>query len=308
MHSSNIVRTLLAVGLLAAPASSASAQDWESGDPGAVETETSGGQAGGETTGGGGEPAGDAGGAEAAAGAELAFAQRGLTLPQGALRVMSAPYEWNLNNSGLVLRPGSFGISINKPFIEDSGASATWGIGAAYGVMDELEVGVLLLPISMSPGGFGDMAIYGRYAFLRTDFVEVGGNLVLSFPTGSSLFGFGFGLPVSFKLTESLRLDTGIELEIQVRNGSLIDGDIPVSVTYNITEAGFVGGHSGFTLVEGFDGPSWQIPVGAHGGYTLGLDPVSLDFVGQLTFFITDGAEAFALIFGANATFDVGPH
>lgn len=315
MHSRDILRTLFALGFVAATASTASAQeDWESGDPGTAEPaqEQTGGTGGAEggAAGGGEASGGEFGGpVEASTGLELAYAQRGITLSQGALRVNSAPYEWNLNNSGLVFGPGAFGIAISKPFVDGSGVSATWGIGASYGIMDELEVGALLLPISMNPGGFGDMAIYGRYAFIRSDSVEIGGQLALTFPTGGYQFGFGFGLPMSFKLSEVLRLDVGAELELYARGGSTVIGDIPVSVTYNITEAGFVGGHSGVTLAEtDGNGADWQIPIGAHGGYTLALDPVLLDFVGQLTFFIFEGEQAFSLIFGANATFDVGPH
>lgn len=313
MNPSTLSRTFVAFGLVAAFASGASAQDWESGDPGAGEPAEQPRQrpAGGGTT-------GESGGAPAEAepltadGLETVYATRGITLGKGTLRIDVGPYERSLNNSGTILGTfsyGAYGARVQRwdfPVIDDQ-THAVLGIGAAYGILDELEVGALLAPVIMAPDGdFGDMAVYGRYAFLRTEAFELGAQLALSLPTGTEDFGIGVGLPFSVRLVERLRIEGGVEFEALVGPGDdWLSLDIPLAVSYNVLDPLFVGAQTGI-LIPDFDGVIW--PIGPFVGYTLALDSAALDFTGAFTWLVGDNEPTtWELVFGVNVHLGVGP-
>jgi hypothetical protein len=315
MYSRKLIAPLAALALVTSLAERASAQeDWELGDPGAIEPAAE------PSTGPGDGSAGAAAGpAEEAApsGIEATYASRGITLAEGTLRIDVGPYEHGINDSGIILGPlgvDNYGIRVQHFGQAGSNDNLTFmGIGAAYGVFDELEVGALLVPVLLAPNGaFADMALYGRYAFFKRDWVEVGGQLAMSFPTGSRNFGLGFGAPVTFRFIDRLRIDTGLELELGLHSGGdqYVGLDIPIAATYNITDSGFVGAHLAFTA---YDFQGLVVPLGAQGGYTLVTDSVVVDFTGKATFFLaTDRVDVvtpeFQFIFGANVHLDVGPH
>ncbi len=318
MQSRKTIAQLAALALVACTARTASAQeDWELGDPGQVEEPAQEPPA--DTSADQGTPA-EAADEPAAEGIATPYAGRGITLSEGTLRVDIGPYEHGLNDSGAILGPlaygGNYGIRVQHFGEAGSNDNATFlGIGASYGVFDELEVGAVLLPILLSPrGDFADMALYGRYAFFRNEWVEVGGQLAMSFPSGAPGFGLGIGAPVTFRFIDRLRIDTGLELEMRLFRGGgnqYVGLDIPVAATYNITDSGFVGGHFAFTIYD-FDG--LMVPLGVHGGYTLFTDAVAVDFTLKASFFLAtpDSVDRvtpeFQFIFGANLHFDVGPH
>jgi hypothetical protein len=318
MHSRKFIAQLVAACAVTLFAGSASAQeDWELGDPGAVQPapEPAAGAAQ-ETSAAPVE--GDAGEAVGPEGVEAVYASRGITLAEGTLRVDVGPYEHGINDSGIILGPfgqDSYGIRVQHFGEAGSNDNLTlMGIGAAYGVFDELEVGALVVPVLLSPNGaYADMAVYGRYAFFKRDWIEIGGQLAMSFPTGrfSNVFGLGFGAPVVFRFGD-LRIDTGLELELGLHKGDdqYVGLDVPIAATYNITQSGFVGGHLALTA---YDFQGLVVPLGVHGGYTLITDSVVVDFTGKATFFLaTDPVDPFTpefqFVFGANVHFDVGPH
>jgi hypothetical protein len=316
MQSRKFIALVAALALAAPFAGKASAQEpWEVGDPGAAAEPAAEPPA--DDAWGTGEPATTEDEA-APEGIDAPYAARGITLSEGTLRIDLGPYEHGINDSGVILGPlaygGNYGIRVQHYGPAGSNANATLlGLGASYGIFDELEVGLIALPLVLSPvGDYGDMALYGRYAFLRRDWVEVGGQLAMSFPTGSNEFGLGFGLPVTFRFIEKLRIDTGVELEMLLHSGGnqYVGMDIPIAATYNITDSGFAGAHIAFTILD-FGGI--MVPLGLHGGYTLFTDAVAVDFTGKMSFFLANegfdpGTPEFQFIFGANVHFDVGPH
>jgi hypothetical protein len=171
-------------------------------------------------------------------------------------------------------------------------------LGAAFSVMDNLEVGISnyrlgsapaktaqsMFPIVVSPqGGFGDMPLYVRYSFLRKNYVEMAADFVLLLPTWTNL-AVTFGLPTRIRVRDSVSIDTGLELVI-LSNGAGLNIEVPLKATFNITPAGFIFGDSGFSfqnLVRNITGGSYLdsslafavarnqvfVPLGVGGGYT----------------------------------------
>jgi len=171
-------------------------------------------------------------------------------------------------------------------------------LGAAFSVMDNLEVGVTnyrlgstppntaqaMFPIIASPeGGFGDMPLYVRYSFMRKDYVEMAADFVLLIPSWTNLSAT-FGMPTRIRVRDSVSIDTGLELAI-LSNGAGLNIEVPIKATFNITPAGFIFGDSGFSfqnLARNITGGSYYdsslsfpvarnqvfVPLGAGGGYT----------------------------------------
>ncbi len=182
----------------------------------------------------------------------------------------------------------------------------TLDIGGAFGVFDELEVGVSryrvgtsmiangevgrplgqgLIPLIFSPDfDFGDIPVYGRYQFFQNDMFEIAGDVVLVIPSNTD-FAFHLGVPVRIHVLEDLAIDTGIEFRATFFDGPGTDTTlgIPVRATYNITENFFAGGVTGVQAID-FDGDRTAIPLGVHGGYTLVKnDRPLLDLMGEFT-------------------------
>lgn len=197
------------------------------------------------------------------------YVERSMTLGQGELRADFAPIDWGLLFGSIGGRSGIKDIQGLRISRVETGSLdttiLTLGLGAGYGVTDELEVGALLLPLVLAPDGdFGDIELYGRYRFLSGD-VEVGGQLGVSIPTNTN-FGLSAGLPVLFHLG-AIRIDTGVELELIFADPTnFVDIDIPVAASVSVADGFFVGVRSGL-FVPDFD--DIAIPLQAFAGYTL---------------------------------------
>lgn len=221
-----------------------------------------------------------------------AYTGRGITLPARTLRVDLGPSEQGINNSGVINGPhgSAYGLRFGQQRRRVGGGVdttikdgiATMGFGVSYGIIDALEVGANLMPIAIdsrlliytdfsNESGFGNITLYGRFAFLRTESVQIGAQLAMSVPSGIEAFGLGVGMPVSINFGGNLRLETGVEMEMflgDAVNDTLISIDVPLAFTAGIGENFFVGGHLSFLLADLEDDLFLVIPIGAHAGYS----------------------------------------
>lgn len=235
----------------------------------------------------------DAGGGGLLDGQLPMYAHRQLTLQKGRLRIDGAPLDFALYNSGrvgsarglIISRQATTVVDSFGDVVEESDVGVALASGATFGILDDLEAGILLLPIIFSPEfDFGDIELFGRYRFLKNENMEIGGQLTMRVPTNTE-FAIAFGAPLRMRVGEKGRLDTGLEIEIETFE--TVDGfgdtttetnanlDIPVAFNMNVTDDVFVGGRSGIFLPD-FDFDFFTFPLGVQGGYTLPNQRVDL--------------------------------
>ena len=234
------------------------------------------------------EVAVDAGGGQA-----VSYTQRALTLPKGTLRVDFAPGDraFLQSNAGLNI------TLLPKPLKTAAGAN----IGAGFGIIDNLEAGVILLPLQFAPSGvdtFGDLSVYGRYQFMQGN-TQVGVHLGLQLPTATE-FGLTAALPVKLVLGDNMHLNTGLGLNL-LNNGAIDDKGkptmavglgVPVEFAVNVMPALFLGLGTGLNAdLSPTTFEAIRFPLTVFAGYTLDLgNKMLLDIVGQF------GAPAFLSI------------
>ena len=198
------------------------------------------------------------------------YADRSMTLSKGTLRIDGGPSDFGLLDSGAI--NGRRGLRIGDSGAAGSDTYVSLGVGAAYGIIDGLEVGALVLPLQFAPDGvdaYQNPEAYVRYRFL-TGNVEVGAQVGAQVPVvDGSDFGLSFGLPVLVRLGTMGRLDTGAEVELQFADPDMIASlDIPLALNFSVTENILVGGRTGFYLYD-FDFDFYSIKLGVQGGYTI---------------------------------------
>lgn len=231
--------------------------------------------------------------------------ERGMVLDRGVLRGDFAPRDFGLLFGGIG-NPDMPGFRVGR---YNERTVLTLGLGAAMGVVDNLEVGAMLLPIYLAPNGdFGDIEAYGRYRFLEGD-VELGAQVTVALPTHTD-FGIGLGVPALFHLGQ-LRIDTGLELELIFSDPTVVNLEIPAGLSVDIGDGFFAGGRTGISLPN-LD--HFAMPLHGFVGYTLisGRAPF-IDLVATFGWptFIWSGPgdkviiENFELIFGARFFFSV---
>ena len=240
------------------------------------------------------------------------WAKRSLALDRGQLRIDLGPSEKALFDSA----PPSFVGSMRGLLVGSNGDEAVAGlyVGAALGVIDGLELGTVIFPLQFAPDvDFGDLEFYGRYRFFQGRIADIGAQLTFHVPTQTE-FGMGFGLPMRFRLGSIARIDTGVEFEVVLPDGdSLLLFDLPFGIAFNITDAVFLGGRAGMTLID-LDDPLVAFPLGIYGGYTLtgGSGKVLADLTAGFTWPFLGTAnpgdslpENFLFQFGASVYLDL---
>ncbi len=246
------------------------------------------------------------------------YVERQLVLQKHILRIDAGPSDFGLLNSGSI--NNGRGFRVGKTAIPGGDdARVDLGLGVGFGATDDLELGALFLPLAFAPSGrdsFQDMEFYGRYRLLKgeTEFgVQVGARL----PIASEELRMGVGLPVLARLGETLRLDTGMELEVELYDGdaggTVVSLDAPAALNVMLMPHVFFGGRTGFYWRD-FKTEGLSIPLGVQGGATLGGGMVDLltwfHFPAFLRPDAAEGADTINLDlweFGVGVTLFLGP-
>lgn len=170
---------------------------------------------------------------------DRALAAPALLLEAGELRIDAGPSDFAYMDHGR-LNDGR-GLRLLKPGEGDVALSV--GLGGAYGVVEDFEVGGMILPLMIAPDAdLGGMEVYGRFSLVRGD-LNVAAQITLQLPTDAD-FAMGLGAPMELRLSPSLRLQTGAELEI-VFDPAIISLDIPAALNFDVTPGFFMGPRSG---------------------------------------------------------------
>lgn len=268
--------------LIAAPTA---AQDGEASGGGEFGTEaevSGGGEFDSDTeTAGAGEFQDDA----VAEVAPIAYTHRSITVPKGTLRIDVGPADRAL------LQKGGFSIQGNP-----GDALIDLRAGAAFGIIDGLEAGAMILPLSLSPeADYGNPSVYGRFRILDGSF-QLGAQVTAVIPVqdGSS-FGLNLGVPIKIMLGNGAHLNTGLEFEMTFADPDAFFGiEIPLELAFNITESIFAGVATG-VYQPNLDFSQTFIPLGVFAGYTLSMgNGMVLDATVDFSFpafLVTEGAD-----------------
>jgi hypothetical protein len=223
------------------------------------------------------------------------YISRPLVLPKGVLRLDGGPRR--PYTGGQVMPGGQLQVQVTP------GDDFAYLVpGAAYGVMDNLELGVVW-PLRISPDlDLLDVTAYGKYSLQRGN-VEVAAYAEIRVPIQDDLEIAG-GVPVYVHLGPNLRLETGGFLRVNFGNDTRLTLQAPLSVPIQVSPQIFVGPEVG---IEIFDFKNVAIPLGVIAGYTLGSGISSIgDLFARLTMAdITHGADVVRFDIGAEIFFDL---
>ena len=201
------------------------------------------------------------------------YLARPFNLSQGRLRIDLAPPDYGYMDHG-DLNNGR-GLRVLVP--EHGDAFVGLGVGAGYGVNDNVEAGGLIFPFVIAPDfDFGDMELYCRYAFVQSR-TRLGVQTVIRIPTASD-FALSVGFPAQFLLGDSTRIDTGAELELIFEDDARVNLDIPLAVNVDIGGSAFLGARTGLYV---YDLDELAINLGVQGGGS--VDPM-VDLTASLNF------------------------
>jgi hypothetical protein len=211
------------------------------------------------------------------------LAERPLTLPKGTLRVDT---DIHIERVALTIADPFTGISetFGETFV-------SWRSGAGFGISDDFEAGAQVLPLLFSPDfEFLDLVLYGMYRFHSTDSLQVAARAELVLPTYSDT-ALALNMPVLYRASANLRIDTGVQLFFRFGDASTIGlgaplssfyaqplptrslAGIPFILNYNLSDNLFLGARSGLSVMdfEAF-GDSIAVPLGAQAGYSIALE------------------------------------
>lgn len=233
-----------------------------------------------------------------------AWAARNLTPYRMQLQILAGP------TSGQALSINShspeFGLNIMRREFGGTGdVGVAMPIGLAFGVMDNLEVG-LALPIHLSPGDFGDLPLWATYQFINGPF-QVGARLALYMPTATD-FQMQLGLPMLLR-TGTLRLDTGVFAHLRFGDFGHHTVFAPVRLGFQISPELYAGFQTAANvhIPEG-GSVIFTMPLYGFVGYTLhgGLGPIDLGFRFGFDNFINAGEAVDSTVDAGNFSFAVG--
>ncbi|MBN1652248.1 MAG: hypothetical protein JXA30_00570 [Deltaproteobacteria bacterium] len=189
------------------------------------------------------------------------YSARSLTIPKRYLRVDLAPADYGYMDHGVINNDRGMKLGV----WEADDVSLNLGAGAAYGILDEFEIGGLLFPFLFYPDfDFGDMELYGRYAFLQGK-AQLAFQFTMQIPTNTD-FAIGIGLPARFTIGSSARIDTGLELELIFADDAVVNLDIPFALSFDVGDSGFLGLRSGLFLP---DMEELAVNLGVQGGFNV---------------------------------------
>lgn len=244
------------------------------------------------------------------------YSVRRATLRERTLRFDLGPYERGLNDSGIILGPydeSAYGLRF-QDYDGAGGDDVTvqLGLGLAYGIVDDVEIGVLAAPLNFSDGQvYGDLSTYVRWAFVNESNVQFGLQGTVQVPTATNL-GFGFGLPLNINAGRIVRIETGAKVEVvfdDVDRSAPADGDddprlaidVPIALSFNIRPRGFLGGRADLLWDAKIgDADAFRAGAGAFGGFSiLGSRAQYVDFTGSMMGYFRDQAFDWEFVFGS---------
>jgi hypothetical protein len=246
----------------------------------------------------------------------VSFVERPLTLPK------------------LTLAP-SLELDINRVGVSGAGGGslviAGMQIGASFGILPNLEVGAIVLPIQFnngagygtlpSPLGFvgeegksGNPSVFATFRFLHLESLDLGARLWIQIYTPHSGLGAGAliepSVPLLLHIGKIGRFDAELGLPILVAPSTAAAGtlggtsstqvsvglDLPLKLAFDIIEPLHVGVSTGLR-VDDFSqaGESTAIPLGVFMGYAVGEKRPLIDIDPFFSFFdfITPGGGLF---------------
>lgn len=182
----------------------------------------------------------------------------------------SAAYSVTVAERPLTITGGSLNADANLLFVGGFTADR-FEIGAAYGIMDDLEVG-LTLPLTFGmldmPFTANDMTLGAVYRFMSGP-IEMGASLDFNIPLATN-FGVGLGVPVHIH-AGILRIRTGLDLDLVFADATGIELMVPAGVDLAITDGLNLAVNTGFDLGD-LQNVAWQVPLGIGVGYTFGSE------------------------------------
>jgi hypothetical protein len=223
------------------------------------------------------------------------YISRPLVLPKGVLRIDGGPRRPYFD--GQVMPGGQLQV-----FVSEGQDLAVLSPGAAYGVIDNLELGAVW-PLLLSPNlDLLDLSAYAKYQ-LQRGHVEVAAYGELRIPVQDELEIAG-GVPVNLHLAPNLRLETGGFLRVVFNDDTDFVVDVPLSAPIQVSPAVFVGPEIAIQIL---DFNTVAVPLGVIAGYTLGTGIGSIgDLFARLTLAdIAHGADTVRFDIGAELYFDL---
>jgi hypothetical protein len=222
------------------------------------------------------------------------YVYRPLVLPEGILRIDAGPRR---PFAGQVWDTGQLQFQINREFQD----FAYLVPGAAYGIMDRLEVGAVW-PLMISPDlDLLDLSAYGKYE-LQLGKVDIAAYGEVRIPIESD-FELGVGVPIYVHLSDTLRLDTGGFMRIIFGDDVTIALTAPLALAVQATRDIFIGPE---LAIEIYDFDEVNVPLGVFGGYTLRDGGRTLgDLIGRFAMVdVEHGFDSVRFDLGVNLYFD----
>lgn len=223
------------------------------------------------------------------------FALRPLTLPHGMLRL-----------------DATFHITSEERVAGADRQTYVSLLGvAAYGVTDDIELGLIALPLQVAPEGrYDDPGAYGLFRLLSIDRLELGLGIEASVPVrDESAFANALSLRVLWRPADIVRVDTGAYLVALYHDPIRTSLRFPLVVTVQLTDGFFVGAQTGLDAeyLSGADEAAGRrqnayVPAGVFLGGTLPGDggPTGDLRLGVFLPSVTDGLEVWQLGFGGS--------
>lgn len=224
----------------------------------------------------------------------MRYAERPLTLPRGTVRI-----------------DATFAITSQEREALDRQTYVSFLGVAGFGVTDDIELGVIALPLQISPEGrFNDPGLYGLLRILSTDSLDLGLQLEATVPVrDSSAFSNALSGRVLWRASEIFRLDFAASLVAFYQDPIETSLRFPIVGTFQLTESFFLGVQTGLDVdyVSGADERAGRkqnafIPAGVFvGGSLRGEEGPTGDLrLGVFLASVTDGFDLWQLGFGGN--------
>lgn len=224
------------------------------------------------------------------------YSKSGLVLPRGTLRLDAGP-RLPMDPTA-PMRSASLGID-SRDTAGNRNTLMFLNVGATVGLSENLEVGVLAVPLLLAPDThYGDPLLHGTYR-LRSGELETGIFVGIDLPVQDDL-DITAGLPLALHVGNSARVDLAALLHVRFNDESPVDLMFPFELAINVSQQLFLGPGSGI-MIANFD--EVLVPLGFFVGYSLGHHG---DLRGEFRLPSIDNAfDRFQLLFRAEFFFDL---